>query len=70
MRKYREVSVTQEALERFEDERREAAKKTVWVTGCNSWYLDKKGVPASWTFSYGRFVDEMTKPRMQDFETR
>ena len=70
VRKYREVSVTQEALERFEDERREAAKKTVWVTGCNSWYLDKKGVPASWTFSYGRFVDEMTKPRMQDFETR
>lgn len=70
LRKYREVSVTHEALERFEDERRTAAKKTVWVTGCNSWYLDKLGVPASWTFSYGRFVEEMTSPRMQDFETR
>lgn len=67
---YREISVTQEALDRFENERRTAAKKTVWVTGCDSWYLDKRGVPASWTFSYGRFVDEMTKPRMQDFETR
>lgn len=70
LRKYREVSVTHEALTRFEDERRAAAKKTVWVTGCDSWYLDKEGVPASWTFSYGRFVEEMTRPRMQDFETR
>lgn len=69
LRKYREVSVTHEALQRFEAERRAAAKKTVWVTGCDSWYLDKEGVPASWTFSYGRFVEEMTKPRMQDFET-
>jgi cation diffusion facilitator CzcD-associated flavoprotein CzcO len=66
----RELSVTQEALQRFENERRTAAKKTVWVTGCDSWYLDKEGVPSSWTFSYGRFVEEMTKPRMQDFELR
>lgn len=69
-RKYQEVSVTHEALRRFEDERRLAAKKTVWVTGCDSWYLDKEGVPSSWTFSYGRFVEEMTRPRMQDFEKR
>jgi cation diffusion facilitator CzcD-associated flavoprotein CzcO len=67
---YAEVSVTSEALRSFEDERRAAAKKTVWVTGCNSWYLDSEGVPASWTFSYGRFVEEMTAPRMEDFETR
>ena len=67
---YREVSVTPEALQRFEAERREAAKKTVWVTGCKSWYLDKNGVPASWTFSFDRFAEEMTAPKMQDFETR
>jgi cation diffusion facilitator CzcD-associated flavoprotein CzcO len=67
---YQEVSPTHEALRRFEQERREAARKTVWVTGCESWYLDKEGVPASWTFSYGRFVEEMAAPRMQDFETR
>lgn len=67
---YREVSPTPEALHRFEHERQEAAHKTVWVTGCDSWYLDKKGVPASWTFSYGRFVDEMASPQMRDFETR
>lgn len=65
---YREISAAHEALERFEHERQEAGRKTVWVTGCDSWYLDKKGVPTSWTFSYQRFVDEMTSPRMADFE--
>lgn len=69
-RKYREVSATQAAMDRFEKERVEAAQRTVWVTGCNSWYLDKQGVPSSWTFTYGRFVDEMKAPQLQDFETR
>ncbi len=67
---YDEVCATQEALRRFEDERQAAAKRTVWVTGCKSWYLDKRGVPASWTFSYQRFVDEMRAPRMNDFDVR
>ncbi len=65
---YREISASHDALERFERERQEAGAKTVWVTGCDSWYLDKKGVPTSWTFSYQRFVDEMTSPRITDFE--
>jgi cation diffusion facilitator CzcD-associated flavoprotein CzcO len=67
---YREVSASNAALRRFEAARQEAGRKTVWVTGCDSWYLDKKGVPTSWTFSYDRFVEEMASPRMQDFETR
>lgn len=67
---YRAVSATADALRRFEAERQEAAKKTVWVTGCKSWYLDKNGVPASWTFSYDRFEQEMARPRMEDFETQ
>lgn len=69
-RAYREVSPTLEATRRFENERREAAKKTVWVTGCNSWYLDADGVPASWTFSHQRFVEEMSAPKMADFDLR
>ncbi len=67
---YTEVSATEEAMREFEKERCEAAKKTVWVTGCNSWYLDKQGVPASWTFTFDRFVEETKAPRMQDFEKK
>ncbi|KCZ92124.1 flavin-containing monooxygenase [Hyphomonas johnsonii] len=65
---YTEVSATEEAMQQFETERCEAAQKTVWVTGCDSWYLDKQGVPASWTFSYDRFEQETKAPRMQDYQ--
>lgn len=67
---YREVSPSHEALERFEEERCAAAEKTVWVTGCDSWYLDARKVPASWTFTHARFVEEMTAPKLGDFVLR
>ncbi len=59
---------TSEAAKRFEDERVEAAKKTVWATGCRSWYLDDKGVPFAWPFEFSRFREEMTNPRWDDYE--
>lgn len=63
-----EVSATHEAAERFEEERVEAAKRTVWMTGCRSWYLDDRGVPAAWPWSMDRFREKMSRPRMADYE--
>ena len=64
-----EICCTREAMQRFEEERTEAAKKTVWYHGgCNSWYLDSRGIPASWPWTYSRFVTEMESPRWEDFE--
>jgi len=64
----REVSVTQEAADRFEAERTEAARNTVWVTGCRSWYLDDRGIPAAWPWTFDRFREVMDKPVLTDFE--
>ena len=64
----REVSTSPEAMRRFEAERIEAARNTVWASGCNSWYLDADGVPASWPFSWQRFIDEMSGPKLDDYE--
>jgi cation diffusion facilitator CzcD-associated flavoprotein CzcO len=64
----REVSATWDAMDRFDAERIEAAKHTIWATGCKSWYLDAEGVPASWPFSHKRFNEEMSRPRLEDFE--
>ncbi len=47
-----------EALERFEADRLEASRRTVWVTGCHSWYLDDRGVRWVWPWSFQRFRDE------------
>ena len=41
----REVCATYSALARFERDREQASRQTVWVTGCRSWYLDDRGCP-------------------------
>jgi cation diffusion facilitator CzcD-associated flavoprotein CzcO len=63
-----EISATQAALDRFEADRVEAAKKTVWVTGCKSWYLDDRGVPSAWPWSFDRFREEMARPKLADYD--
>ena len=63
-----QISASPEATENFEVERSEAAKKSIWATGCNSWYLDKNGVPASWPWSRARFFEEMTNPQLEAYD--
>ncbi|HEV3280955.1 MAG TPA: NAD(P)/FAD-dependent oxidoreductase [Acidimicrobiales bacterium] len=58
----REVAATYEALAEFERDRAEAAANTVWVTGCRSWYLDDRGLPAVWPWAFVKFRDEMKAP--------
>ena len=59
----RELSPTIEATARFEADRELAAKRTVWSTGCRSWYLDDRGIPAVWPWTFDRFRDEMSLPK-------
>jgi cation diffusion facilitator CzcD-associated flavoprotein CzcO len=67
---YREVSASRDAMEEHEAARVKAAEKTVWVTGCRSWYLDDRGIPATWPWSFDRFRSEMQSPRAEAFEYR
>ncbi|MGH9050998.1 MAG: flavin-containing monooxygenase [Acidimicrobiia bacterium] len=66
----REISATREAMEQHEAARVEAVKSTVWVTGCRSWYLDDRGIPAVWPWSFDRFRTEMQAPNPTAFEYR
>jgi cation diffusion facilitator CzcD-associated flavoprotein CzcO len=66
--KCRELSATHEAMNTFEKDRAAAARRTVWMTGCRSWYLDDRGVPAVWPWSFARFREEMSKPDLAHFE--
>ncbi|GIW44610.1 MAG: putative monooxygenase [Candidatus Binatia bacterium] len=67
---FREVSARWEATEEFERQRVEAARKTVWVTGCRSWYLDDRGIPMAWPWTFDRFREEMARPKFEAFEMR
>ncbi len=62
------VCATEEATATLEAARVEAAKKTVWMTGCQSWYLDDRGVPSAWPWSFQRFRDVMAKPDFRAYE--
>jgi cation diffusion facilitator CzcD-associated flavoprotein CzcO len=64
------LSPTVEATEGFEDARVEQAKKTVWATGCRSWYLDDRGVPAAWPWTFQKFRDAMTQPDLAHYQKK
>jgi cation diffusion facilitator CzcD-associated flavoprotein CzcO len=63
-----EVSVSRAAMERFDAERKVAAAKTIWNSGCKSWYLDAAGLPTAWPWTFDRFREEMSGPRLSDYE--
>ncbi|MEB2283720.1 MAG: monooxygenase [Polyangiaceae bacterium UTPRO1] len=67
---YREVSAAPAAMERFAADRREAARTTIWQSGCRSWYLDPGGVPIAWPWTFDRFREEMRAPQLADYERR
>jgi cation diffusion facilitator CzcD-associated flavoprotein CzcO len=64
------VVASARALDEYEQERSAATKHTVWATGCNSWYLDDRGVPASWPWPFTRFRQVMATPDLAAFERR
>jgi cation diffusion facilitator CzcD-associated flavoprotein CzcO len=46
----------------------EAASKTVWTTGCRSWYLDESGVPAAWPWTIARFRSALAQPQLTAYD--
>ncbi|MFN8034785.1 MAG: NAD(P)/FAD-dependent oxidoreductase [Acidimicrobiia bacterium] len=66
----REISATHAAMERHEAARTEATKSTIWSTGCRSWYLDDRGVPAVWPWTFTRFREVMAAPDLDAYDLR
>jgi cation diffusion facilitator CzcD-associated flavoprotein CzcO len=64
----REVGASRAAMERFDSERKKAAEKTIWNSGCKSWYLDAHGLPTAWPWTFDRFREEMSQPRLGDYD--
>jgi cation diffusion facilitator CzcD-associated flavoprotein CzcO len=59
-----------EAAQAFHKLLLEATQNTVWVTGCNSWYLDEEGVPIAWPWSAKHFHKALRRPIFDDYELR
>jgi cation diffusion facilitator CzcD-associated flavoprotein CzcO len=68
--KIRALAPTAQATRAFHESLLEAMKDTVWVTGCNSWYLDSEGVPNTWPWRASRFHKDMRRPNLAEFDLR
>jgi cation diffusion facilitator CzcD-associated flavoprotein CzcO len=66
----RTLAPREDATAAFEAAREEAAKRTVWTTGCRSWYLDDRGIPAVWPWTFDRFREEMARPKLEHWAER
>ena len=55
-------------MQDYDERRIAAAKKTIFATGCNSWYLDADGVPSTWPWSYDAFAEQTARPRLPEFD--
>jgi cation diffusion facilitator CzcD-associated flavoprotein CzcO len=63
-----ELAPSTRAMEEHEAARVEAAQGSIWVTGCNSWYLDDRGIPATWPWTFDRFREVMAAPDLDCYE--
>lgn len=62
------MTPAQEATDRYNAELRDALPGTVWVTGCQSWYMAKDGLPQVWPWSARRHREMLSEPDFQDFD--
>ena len=64
------ISAKPLALEEFEERRIAAAKRTIFASGCTSWYLDSEGIPGGWPWSFFVFVEAMRTPIFEHYDMR
>jgi cation diffusion facilitator CzcD-associated flavoprotein CzcO len=63
------LAATRAATDAFERERRKAARTTIWMSGCNSWYLDAEGIPATWPWTFDHFRKTLSSPELEHYES-
>ncbi|MGV0049769.1 flavin-containing monooxygenase [Mycobacterium colombiense] len=69
-REFDTVEPTAAATERFNAKLRAAMPDTVWTTGCNSWYLNKDGVPEVWPLTPAEHRRMLANPDPGQYDLR
>lgn len=60
------VEPKEPAIDAFMAHVKRGLPRTIWVTGCQSWYLDPDGDPALWPYTWEQWVREMKQPDYND----
>ena len=61
---------TEAATKDYNEQMKAAMPQTVWVTGCNSWYLGKDGLPELFPWAPHRHRELLRIPELADFDVR
>ncbi|RAV07565.1 NAD(P)/FAD-dependent oxidoreductase [Mycolicibacterium sp. GF69] len=61
---------TDVATKEYNEDMKAAMPQTVWVTGCNSWYLGKDGLPELFPWRPSRHRELLARPDVADFDVR
>ena len=66
-----QVAPTAESTQVFNDSIRDNMHDTVWVTGCDSWYIGPDGQPTLWPFAIDAFHEMMAaRPDDREYDIR
>ncbi|MDT5000194.1 MAG: hypothetical protein QOK12_2299, partial [Mycobacterium sp.] len=63
------VVPTDDATDAYYNRLKAAFPGTIWVTGCQSWYLDDAGLPELWPWTPARHRKMLTGVQRSDFRT-
>ncbi|MBD2859452.1 NAD(P)/FAD-dependent oxidoreductase [Spongiibacter sp. KMU-158] len=63
----KEIDVNAEAQQRYSEWMDQGVEKTVWASGCTSWYLGKNGKPQLYPYTPVSFRSALKKPDMDEF---
>jgi cation diffusion facilitator CzcD-associated flavoprotein CzcO len=67
---WRSIEARPDAMERFIKSNWDRLPNTIWITGCQSWYQDEKGIPETWTGTPDEFRETLRNWRAEDFVAR
>jgi cation diffusion facilitator CzcD-associated flavoprotein CzcO len=58
----------EEVTAAFNDEVNNSFEGTIWISGCNSWYLDADGLPQTWPWAPKVYRDELAVLDLNDYD--
>jgi cation diffusion facilitator CzcD-associated flavoprotein CzcO len=62
------MAPTRRATDEFNDSIRTNMAPTVWVTGCESWFIGKDGIPSVWPFPAEHHREILRAPELADWD--
>lgn len=65
-----EAAPTEAATKHYNEDMKAAMPATIWVSGCNSWYLGKDGLPELFPWTPERHRELLRAPDVRDFDVR